>query len=38
MTTKSQAEALVEKLREKYSDEEITGAVISLLKTMEESK
>jgi hypothetical protein len=36
MNAKDQAEALIEKLRNSYTDEEISQAVISLLKTMEE--
>ena len=37
MTTKQQAEALITKLRERFTDDEITSAVIGLLEKMEDN-
>ena len=37
MTSKEQAETLINRLRERFTDDEITSAVIGLLKKMEEN-
>jgi hypothetical protein len=38
MTNKKQAETLVNRLRERFTDEEIASAIIGLLKKMEENE